>query len=98
MCQVQPSSSSQEEPGSGELPLIAINVLHKETMVKEPLHRADALKTLADVCCEEVFNDVQKRCFELINDSNSIVRKAALIGILKLSRNLPVVFADHHDN
>ena len=67
-------------------------------MVKEPLHRADAIKTLADVCCEEVFNDVQKRCFELTNDTNTQVRKAALIGILKLSRNLPVVFADHHEN
>ena len=34
----------------------------------------------------------------MINDSNSIVRKAALIGILKLSRNLPVVFTDHHES
>ena len=43
---------------NSELPLIAINVLNKETFQKEPLMRADALVTLADVCCEEVFSDV----------------------------------------
>ena len=50
------------------------------------------MKTLADVCCEEVFDDVQRRCFDLINDNNPYVKKTALISILKLNKKMPTVF------
>ena len=58
----------------------------------DALERADALKTLTEVCCEEVFDDVQRRCLDLINDQNPHVKKTALIGILKLKKKLPLVF------
>jgi hypothetical protein len=32
-----------------------INMLHKETQTKEPLRRADALKTITDMSVDEIY-------------------------------------------
>lgn len=54
--------------------LMPINMLHKETLVKEPLRRADALKTLTEMSVDEIYPwlfDVVKK---LTYDTNPFVR------------------------
>ena len=61
-----------------------INMLHKETLVKQPLRRADALKTLTEMSVDEIypwlFGIVKQACY----DTNPYVRQTALYGLLKV--------------
>ena len=61
-----------------------INMLHKETVVKEPLRRADGLKTLTEMSVDEVypwlFGIVKQACY----DVNPYVRLTAFNGLLKV--------------
>ena len=72
-----------------------INMLHKETLVKEPLRRADALKTLTEMSVDEIypwlFDVIQKATY----DTNPYVRQTALNGLLKL-KDLTTFKADEY--
>ena len=61
-----------------------INMLHKETLVKEPLKRADALKTLTEMSVDEIypwlFGVVKQAC----HDTNPYMQQTALYGLLKI--------------
>lgn len=64
--------------------LMPINMLQKETQVKQPLRRADALKTLTEMSVDEIypilFGVIKQACY----DTNPYVRQTALTGLLKL--------------
>jgi len=62
-----------------------INILHKETQVKEPLRRADALKALTEMAVDEVYPWLYAVVKQLCYDVNPYVRATALTGLLKLS-------------
>ena len=74
-----------------------INLLHKETQVKEPLRRADALKTLTEMSVDEVypwlFGVVKQACY----DTNPYVRTTALTSMLKLKDLTSLKTEDYAD-
>ena len=47
--------AQNQDCSDSQMALMPINLLHKETMVKEPLRRADALKTLTEMSVDEVY-------------------------------------------
>ena len=61
-----------------------INMLHKETQTKEPLRRADALKTITDMSVDEIYPWLFGLCKTACSDQNPNVRKTSLLGILKI--------------
>ena len=61
-----------------------INMLHKETQVKEPLRRADALKTLTEMSVDELYPWLYSVIKQLCYDQNAYVRQTALLSLLKL--------------
>lgn len=73
-----------QEPEESQNALMPINLLHKETQVREPLRRADALKTLVEMSVDEVHPWLYTVVKQLCYDVNPYVRKTALICLLKL--------------
>lgn len=61
-----------------------INMLHKETQVKEPLRRADALKTLTEMSVDELYPWLYSVIKQLCYDQNPYVRQTAMLSLLKL--------------
>ena len=61
-----------------------INMLHKETQTKEPLRRADALKTITDMSVDEIYPWLFGLCKTACSDQNPYVKQTALLGILKI--------------
>jgi vesicle coat complex subunit len=51
-----------------------INMLHKETQTKEPLRRADALKTITDMSVDEIYPWLFGLCKTACSDQNPYVK------------------------
>ena len=72
-------------------------MLHKETLVKEPLRRADALKSLTEMSVDEIypwlFGIVKTAC----HDMNPYVRQTAMTGLLKIKELTAFTTAEYID-
>jgi vesicle coat complex subunit len=68
-----------------------INILHKETVNKDPLRRGEAIKTLTDMSVNEVYPFLYDVAKKGIYDNNPFVRKIALVSLFKVSYSLNII-------
>lgn len=82
---------------NGDLTLLAINTLQKDCRDQDPTIRGLALRSLCGLRLPDMLEYIEPAATNGLRDANGYVRKAAIVGVLKIFHISPTTVRENDE-